>query len=101
MYKADSCNALQPSITRPHNAGYVTNTSVAVCNPFIVFASSSSGQTSGQNLEVLNIINTDTKTYKNIRKSQSMIKKLSASHQEIKIEADAHFEIKNWTLFHT
>jgi hypothetical protein len=57
--------------------------------------------TSGQNLEVLNIINTDTKTYKNIRKSQSMIKKLSASHQEIKIIADAYFEIKNWTLFHT
>ena len=28
-----------------------------------------------------------------------MIKKLSASHQEIKIEADAHFELKNWTLF--
>ncbi len=43
MYKADSCNALQPSITRPHNAGYVTNTSVPVCNPFIVFTSSSSG----------------------------------------------------------
>jgi hypothetical protein len=30
-----------------------------------------------------------------------MIKKLSTSHQEIEIEADAHFEIKNWTLFHT
>jgi hypothetical protein len=30
-----------------------------------------------------------------------MIKKLSAAHQEIEIEADAHFEIKNWTLFHT
>ena len=61
---------------------------------FIVFASSSSGKTSGQNLEVLNIINADTKTYKNIRKSQSMIKKLSASHLEIQIIADAYFEIK-------
>jgi hypothetical protein len=30
-----------------------------------------------------------------------MIKKLRASHQEIKLEADAYFEIKNWTLFHT
>ncbi len=77
------------------------NTSVAVCNPFIVFASSSSGKTSDQNLEVLNIINTDAKTYKKHPKSQSMIKKLSASHQEINIEADAHFELKNWTLFHT
>jgi hypothetical protein len=27
-----------------------------------------------------------------------MIKKLGAAHQEI---ADAYFEIKNWTLFHT
>jgi hypothetical protein len=66
--------------------------------PFIVPTSSSSG--CGQNLEVLNKINIDTKTYKN-QKSQSMIKKLSASHQEIKIIADAYSEIKNWTLFHT
>ena len=35
--------------------------------PFIVSASSLSGYTSSQNLEVLNIINTDTKTYKNIK----------------------------------
>ena len=69
--------------------------------PFIVPASSSSGYTSGQNLEVLNIINTDTKTYKSIRKSQNMIKKLSASHLEIQIIANAYFELKNWTLFHT
>jgi hypothetical protein len=32
-------NALQPSITRPHNAGHVTNTSVAVCNSFIALRS--------------------------------------------------------------
>jgi hypothetical protein len=30
-----------------------------------------------------------------------MIKKLSAAHQEIEIIADAYFEIKKWTLFHT
>jgi hypothetical protein len=30
-----------------------------------------------------------------------MIKKLSTSYKEIKIEADAYFEIKNWTLLHT
>jgi hypothetical protein len=31
--------------------------------------------------------NTDNKTYKKYQKSQGMIKKLSASHQEIKIIA--------------
>jgi hypothetical protein len=61
---------------------------------FIVFASSSSGKTSGQNLKVLNIINADTKTYKNIKNNQSMIKKLCAPHPEIKVEADACFETK-------
>jgi hypothetical protein len=55
---------------------------------FIVFASSSSGKTSGQNLEVLNIINADIETYKNIKNNQSMIKKLCASHQEIKVIAE-------------
>jgi hypothetical protein len=41
-----------------------------------------------KNLVVLNIINTDTKTYKKYKKSQGMIKKLSSSHQEIKIIAE-------------
>jgi hypothetical protein len=54
-------------------------------------------KTSGQNLKVFNIINTDTK----ISRISSMIKKLCASHQEIEIIANAYFEIKNWTLFHT
>ncbi len=36
MYKAESCYALQPSITRPPNSGYVRNTSVAVCNLYCV-----------------------------------------------------------------
>jgi hypothetical protein len=49
----------------------------------------------------LNIINADTKPYKNIKNNQSMIKKLCAPHPEIKIEADACFETKkNGHFFH-
>jgi hypothetical protein len=40
------------------------------------------------NLDVLNIINTDIETYKNIKNNQSMIKKLCASHQETKAIAE-------------
>jgi hypothetical protein len=37
---------------------------------------------------------------KNIKNNQSMNKKLCAPHPEIKVEADACFETKNWALFH-
>jgi hypothetical protein len=65
------------------------------------FLCSSSGKTSGQNLEVLNIINVDIKTYKKIKNNQSMTKKLCAPHQEIKAILEGCFETKNCTLFHT
>jgi hypothetical protein len=58
--------------------------------PFIVFAPSSSGSTSGQNLEVLYILVLilKHKQTKNIKNNQNMIKKLCASHQEIEAVAE-------------
>jgi hypothetical protein len=46
----------------------------------------------------LNIINADSKPYKNIKNNQSMIKKLCAPYPEIKIEADACFETKKMDI---
>ena len=55
--------------------------------PFIVFASSSSGYTSGQNLEVLYILNN--------RNNQNIFKKLCASYQEIEAIAEQCFWKEN------